>query len=181
MISDARALGFCAVLAGGVGIYVGCASSPPAAPPPSNLDVYIPPSVPSWPQEERPDDPEVDDEPTSDPDEAGGTHVRVWEGEGVQNDGQRWPTVLRVRNTRAGRCASIVYPPRPDFPVECTGDWICEDRTTDHRLIGVERITEGSERCIDGCRFDANLDTGVVEFDCSDHGVMARAQLTRVR
>ena len=170
----------CLVLATAAAGHAGCAPAPPAAPPPSNLDVYVPPSVPSWPDEPPPDEPEAD-EPAADAEDGFGSAAGVWEGEGVQNDGQRWPTVVQVETAQVGRCASVVYPSRPEFPIECVGDWLCEEGTTDHRLVGTERILEGESRCIDGCRFDANLDTGFVQYDCADHGVIARAQLTRIR
>jgi hypothetical protein len=104
-----------------------------------------------------------------------------WEGEGTQNDGQTWQIVLEVAGAGATPCARVSYPENEDWEISCAGTWDCDESSSPDTLRGLERIYEGSERCIDGCRFAADLAAGTVDFDCSQFDVLARATIHRAR
>ncbi len=109
-------------------------------------------------------------------------HLGRWTGNGLQDDGQTWRIVIEIRGPEEKPCATVEYSPDGDMSTGCGGEWRCEmPPSTAGRLIAVERILEGHQRCIDGCRVDADLRSGVVRFDCSHADVMAEAEIERVK
>ncbi len=116
------------------------------------------------------------------PEPEAGQYGGVWEGQGRQDDGQTWPMRLEVRGAQADPCATVQYPAHDDWEVSCTGQWECDPaRSTPSLLVGTEQILDNEGRCIDGCSFQADLRTGIVEFDCSHRNVMGQAVLHRPR
>lgn len=104
----------------------------------------------------------------------------AWEGHGEQDDGQTWPIRVEVLAAGLDPCATVEYPPHDAWDISCRGEWRCEpSRTTPVHLVATERILEGDRRCIDACRIDADLERGVVSFDCPHAGVRARAVIQR--
>ena len=88
---------------------------------------------------------------------------------------------LRVADADAVPCAFATYAPEADRPLQCRGEWRCAPGTTPVRLLAQEHITEGAERCIDGCAVALDLARGVAIFDCSADGVSATARLQRTQ
>ncbi len=100
--------------------------------------------------------------------------LEVWEGEGIQNDGQKWRVVLNVLGVEHTPCAIVEYPTIP-----CAGEWLCSGKSSNSRLVGVESITHEAYNCIDGCEFDAELEAGTVQYACHDENVFAQARIDR--
>jgi len=105
----------------------------------------------------------------------------TWQGIGVQNDGDTWPVVVEAFGRDELPCARVTYPPHPGWDLSCVCLWVCDqEASTPSRFVGVERVVEGHGNCIDGCSFEVDFTTGVLDFDCSFADVTARAELERV-
>jgi len=95
-----------------------------------------------------------------------------WSGQGRQSDGIEWRIVVDVHSAHR-RCASVFYP-----DVGCGGFWECSE-TSDGELHGIEHITRGRDRCIDG-EFTAQITgDGVLEYHSQAQEIEAFARLSR--
>ena len=153
-------------------IALACAHDDKPAAPVAAPVVYVPAPAPSAVTE---DEPTVVVDSPAERRSSLTSVIEVWEGTGVQSDGQTWSVRVSVHQDRRGRCATVDYPSIP-----CSGVWLCDEKSTDVRLTGIERITHDAQNCIDGCAFDAEFDTGTLYFDCSEQDLHARARIERV-
>jgi hypothetical protein len=99
-----------------------------------------------------------------------------WVGVGHQSDGPSWRMELDVARTDDGPCAVVRYPDD-----DCAGYWTCTE-VSGRRLLAVEHITVGAERC--AARVDVGVElqqSGQLVFRAVAGDVTAGARLERAR
>lgn len=99
-----------------------------------------------------------------------------WVGEGCQSDGPSWRVELDIARSDEGPCAVVRYPDE-----DCAGYWTCTE-VGGRRLIAVEHITEGADRCAPRVDVGVELDRdGELIFRAVAGDITAGARLQRAR
>ena len=101
--------------------------------------------------------------------------VGRWKGVGHQSDGSSWEMEVDVTRLDEGPCAIVQYP-----SLGCGGYWECLG-SAGRRLRAIERITVGTDTCVDRVRVDLRLSKSQQEvaFTAKTGDVGAAGRLTR--